>query len=335
MKVSVISPIIQYRLIMAEQFGASRNQIMEMAGLSEADLADPENRISLEKERMIWKEIVRQTGREDIGLICGHHFPIRVASLIGYIMMNAPNISIAIQKMCNYQKLIGNSMGMDYTIGGNHFFIKIVMWTEWVEELRFTMDLFMAATLSWTESNTVNKIRPFEVGFNYPKPKNHADYEKMFAPAPIYWGLEESYVAYSTQQMNSPIISANPGLFDHFDKMTKAVFNKLDANKKVSYQVEQLIIEALNGEVPTLDIIARQLIMSKRSLQAKLKEEGNSFQILLNKVRKNLAEQYLKDKQVSKSEIAYLLGFSEVAVFSRNFKKWTGLTPTEYQRSLD
>lgn len=333
MAISVISPIIQFRLLLAEQFGANPAQIMEEAGLRPEDLANPESRIPLEKERQVWCTIVKQTGREDIGLICGQNLPIRVASVIGYVMMNAPTIAVAIQKMCAYQRLVGNSMGMAHTIDRNHYYVKVLMWTDWVEELRFTMDVMMAAIISWTENNTIQKIRPFEAGFSYQKPKNYKDYEKMFEPAPVFWGMEESYVAYTTAQMNSPVISANPNLFEHFDRMTRKVLEKQNNDKKISYKVKQLIIEILKGDVPTLDLVAQQLTFSKRNLQTKLKQEGQSFQNLLNEVRKELAQQYLKEKQVSKSEIAYLLGFSEVAVFSRNFKKWTGITPTEYQLS--
>lgn len=333
-EISVIASIIQYRLMIAEQYGANATQIIKAAGLTPDDIVDPERRIPLEKEQLVWNGIVQQTNREDIGLICGQNFPIRVASVIGYVMMNAPSIKVAIQKMCAYQRLVGNSMGMDYTIDGDYFHIKVVMWTDWVSELRFTMDVFMAAILSWIANNSSKKIKPLEVGFNYQKPKNYQDYESIFAPAPVSWGVRESYLSYSTEQMYAPVIGSNPALFEQFDQMTQAVFEKLNDHKKVSVEVKRLIIEILKGDVPTLDLIAQHMTLSKRNLQAKLKKERNSFQHLLNEARKELAQQYLKAKQVNKSEIAYLLGFSEVAVFSRNFKKWTGMTPTQYQQSI-
>ncbi len=334
MSVSVISPIIHFRLMIAEQLGADRHKIMEKAGISPKELADPENRISLKMERVVWQGIVEATGREDIGLICGQNLPIRVASVIGYVMMNAPSISVAIQKMCTYQKLVGNSMGMDYDIEGKNYRIKVVLWTDWVEELRYTMDIIMASILSWTENNTIQRIRPEEVGFSYSQPSNYQDYEKLFAPAPVYWGVKDSYLLYQTEQMNAPVISANRTLFSQFDQMAKTTFQQFRNDQPFSSEVKHHILEALKGEVPSLEQIAAQMTIGIRSLQAKLKQEGTSFQILLNNVRKELAQQHLKQQQASKSEIAYLLGFSEVSVFSRNFKKWTGMTPTQYQLGL-
>jgi AraC-like DNA-binding protein len=43
---------------------------------------------------------------------------------------------------------------------------------------------------------------------------------------------------------------------------------------------------------------------------------------------------YLKDRKNSLTEIAFLLGYSELSAFNRAFKRWTGLTPLDYQRKL-
>lgn len=334
MNISVIAPIIQFRLAVAEQLGADTAKIMEQAQIMPEDLADPENRISLEKECKVWQGILQETSREDIGLLCGERLPIRVASMIGYVMMNAPNIAIALQKMCSYQKLIGNSMGMECELQNGMYEVRVVLWTDWVPELRYTMDVIMASIYSWTLNNTEQRVVPTAVGFSYPKPANHLDYEKMFAPAPVKWNSVYSYCAYPATSMRSPVISSNPALFAQFDQMAHKIYRQFEAPTSFTSAVQKIIMERLDGSIPTLDMVAQKLQVSKRSLQSKLKMEEQSFQQILNKVRQDLAEHYLREKQISKSEIAYLLGFSEVAVFSRNFKKWTNMTPSEFQLSV-
>ncbi|MGD8803865.1 MAG: helix-turn-helix transcriptional regulator [Gammaproteobacteria bacterium] len=84
----------------------------------------------------------------------------------------------------------------------------------------------------------------------------------------------------------------------------------------------------------TDNLIARELNLSERSLQRKLKERGTSFRALLDNVRKMAAIQYIKNPVNSMSDIAFLLGFSEQSAFSRAFKKWTGTSPIKYRNSL-
>ncbi|MFT4806209.1 MAG: AraC-like DNA-binding protein, partial [Psychroserpens sp.] len=76
--------------------------------------------------------------------------------------------------------------------------------------------------------------------------------------------------------------------------------------------------------------ISCALHMSRHTLYRKLKTEGVSFHQLVDTVRKNKAFELLKKNQHGLSEIAFLLGFSELSSFSRAFKKWTGSSPAKF-----
>lgn len=59
---------------------------------------------------------------------------------------------------------------------------------------------------------------------------------------------------------------------------------------------------------------------------------GTSFHELLNDVRRELACSYLRQPGVSVTEVAFLLGFTDVSNFTRAFKRWTGASPTRFRR---
>ena len=134
--------------------------------------------------------------------------------------------------------------------------------------------------------------------------------------------------------MKTHFSSNNPRLLQLFDKHAQAYLNNQSSGDSYTAKVNRLLLRQLKSESPGIEVVADHLSMSVRSLQMKLKEEGTSYQKLLNAVRKNLAIAYLRERKISKGEIAYLLGFSEISVFSRTFKKWTGKSPTEYQAAL-
>ena len=71
--------------------------------------------------------------------------------------------------------------------------------------------------------------------------------------------------------------------------------------------------------------------MSTSAIQRNLAWEGLSYTELVEEVRKALAEMYFKQRNLSLSEIAYLLGYSELSAFSRAFRRWTGHSPREYR----
>jgi AraC-like DNA-binding protein len=71
--------------------------------------------------------------------------------------------------------------------------------------------------------------------------------------------------------------------------------------------------------------------MSSRTIQRLLKKESTTFATLLDDVRINLAKQFLSDPRTDLTEIAFLLGFSELSTFSRAFKRLTGQSPSQYR----
>jgi len=81
-----------------------------------------------------------------------------------------------------------------------------------------------------------------------------------------------------------------------------------------------------NGRV-TIDLVADYMLLSKRSLQRLLAEEGTSFQSLLESTRKSMAQRYLKNSNISQTQLASLLGYSELSAFSRAFQRWFGQSP--------
>ena len=100
-----------------------------------------------------------------------------------------------------------------------------------------------------------------------------------------------------------------------------------------SARVTKILTERLPAGCPTEEEIAYYLNMSKRTLQRKLKEEGQSYITLLSVLRSNLAKQYLSETKTSITEVAYQLGYSSPSTFARAFKQQLGLSPLEYRSS--
>jgi AraC-like DNA-binding protein len=91
-------------------------------------------------------------------------------------------------------------------------------------------------------------------------------------------------------------------------------------------------IEALLPADVTAESIAGAMKMSGRTLQRRLEDEGVRFSVLLDGVRERIAKKLLADGTLPLAEVAYRLGFSDLATFSRAFKRWTGVPPGAFRR---
>jgi len=86
------------------------------------------------------------------------------------------------------------------------------------------------------------------------------------------------------------------------------------------------------GNAPSAEEVADGLRMSARTLQRRLDDEGARFSAITDAVRERLARRLLADPALGLGEIAYRSGFTDLATFSRAFKRWTGLPPGAYRK---
>ena len=95
--------------------------------------------------------------------------------------------------------------------------------------------------------------------------------------------------------------------------------------------VEDTVPQLLPNGKPRVSEVARQLGMSTRTLSRKLSAEGVAFADILDQLRSALAQDYLSERELPISEIAWLLGYCEVSSFTHAFKRWTGKTPRQFR----
>jgi AraC-like DNA-binding protein len=77
---------------------------------------------------------------------------------------------------------------------------------------------------------------------------------------------------------------------------------------------------------------ARRLGLSARSLRRKLQLEGMSYSDVVDDALATLAKRLLADEQRTIEQTAYELGFSAPSAFHKAFKRWTGVTPSDFRR---
>ena len=110
------------------------------------------------------------------------------------------------------------------------------------------------------------------------------------------------------------------------------VLDKMPKEGALAAKIRKTIGESLKDGTPTLARAAKSIAVSARTLQRRLKKQGLDFKKLVDDTRHQLALEYLRDRENTLTQIAFLLGYSEVSAFNRAFKRWTDSTPMDYRR---
>ena len=96
--------------------------------------------------------------------------------------------------------------------------------------------------------------------------------------------------------------------------------------------VRQLVRTWLSEAYPGIEVVAEAAGLNVRSLQRRLAREDVTYSELIERVRFETAARLLEDADVKVTDVAFDLGYSDVAHFSRAFHRWAGVSPRAYRR---
>jgi AraC-like DNA-binding protein len=170
------------------------------------------------------------------------------------------------------------------------------------------------------------------VEFRRPPPRDRAPFETLFL-APVSFDRSGDWLCFSDEEWAAPTERGDESLARLMEEHARILAERLPGPRmRIVSDVRQAILEAL-PENPSADEVARSLHLSTRTLQRKLAGAGASFSEVSEGVRSELAKEYLSDRGVRISEVAFLLGFSEQSSFNRAFRRWTGQPPRRWREN--
>jgi AraC-like DNA-binding protein len=102
------------------------------------------------------------------------------------------------------------------------------------------------------------------------------------------------------------------------------------ARTDVNGQVKSILRRSLSTGELSIEAVADQIGIHKRTLQRRLQETGTTFADLLDEVRADVAKHYVASGQLPLTRVALLLGFSDQSAFNHAFRRWFQRCPTEW-----
>jgi AraC-like DNA-binding protein len=146
----------------------------------------------------------------------------------------------------------------------------------------------------------------------------------------VEFGAATDEVAFPGTVKQLPVVCADP----YLNKLLIKYCDEARSHRKAGrltcrVAVENAIAPLLPHGKAGVGEIARQLGMSPRTLERRLRSEGLTFGGILSELRCDLAKRYLREEDMPISKIAWLLGYQEAGGFTHAFKRWTGKTPRE------
>ena len=235
----------------------------------------------------------------------------------------SPNINVALERLSTYKPLIG-PMRLDISRSSKRTSLVIEFIDKSLQPPETLIATEAAFFVQLARMATRERIRPLEVLSPIElKPKQA--YRHFFGVSPKR--SNRMGLSFSAADAERPFITANEKMWEFFEPGLKQRLSDLTTEADFTSRVRSALLELLPAGRSSVESVSERLLVSKRTLQRRLNDENTNFQAVLIGVRKDLAKYYLKNSELTHTQISFLLGFNDPNSFFRAFHSWTGSTP--------
>ena len=286
------------------------------------------SRFELRKFAELLEVLSHRAGEPCFGLAFAEIFPRGAGGVLGYLIMNAPDLRSFMNCLSRYTRLQVEAVDLTYREADGLLHITWSFSSDFISPRKqlteFLMALFVVRTLQFFGRD----LRPVSVEFDYREPTCRVRYEGLFGPN-LKFGSTTNTMTTRACSLSRPAIESDRQLFDLLEGLAEKQLQEIGDRSDIVAKVSREIVARLPIDGIELDGIANALGLSSRQLQSQLKRSGTSFEGEMARIRMSLAERYLRDTDMSMTDIALMLGFSELSSFTRAARNWFLKPPTQ------
>jgi AraC-like DNA-binding protein len=310
-----------------ESVGYEAAPLVAAAGVTVADLDDPDARISCEAIGRMVCAAQQTRPTRNLGLALGRVTPIGAFPLLDYLVLTSETVRAAIHQLVRYFRLVGNPVVMEIHEGSDPVRIEVRHGAAPIS-VEYNAALMVFHLRAETDG-------PFAAAgvFMRHMPDDAAEWERALG-CPVHTGAPWDGVAIPRDVWQLPMRRRDPVLRHVLEARADDVLTRLPARDGLSNDVQRALATRVAGGDTRIESVARQLALSGRTLQRRLAADGVSYHQLLDEARKEAAGRYLTQSPLAIGEVAYLVGYSEPAPFHRAFKRWYGITPEQFRSQI-
>jgi AraC-like DNA-binding protein len=163
------------------------------------------------------------------------------------------------------------------------------------------------------------------------EPDDVSEIERMIG-CPVRTRASWAGLALNRDAWELPLRRRDPILHRILEAQADDALARTAPSEDLAHQLRSLLRSRVASGKTEIDLVARELGMSPRTLQRRLALSGWSYHEIVDGIRRDLAEKCMLDSTLSIAEAGYLAGYSEPAAFHRAFKRWTGIAPREFRK---
>lgn len=297
----------------ATEYGLNAVALIEEAGLSPRCLKEPDLRLPAAAVGELLELAAQRANEPALGLRLAASRRLSNLGPLGLLLRDQPTLRHALETLVTYMHTHAEALSISLVETGDFVNIREEPLIESGNLFAQAVEMAMGSTFRVLGIFLGDNWKPRVVRLKHPKPNNIEWHLKIFGNQ-IEFGHEFNEIVCNAGDLAAPNLSADPVMAQYSQRLLE---REVGINAKMSERVRRLIVLLLPRGHCKVEVIAQHLGVSRRTITNHLAAEGVTFKKLVNDMRSELLAKYLQSNAKSLTQIAPLLGFSELSAFSR------------------
>jgi AraC-like DNA-binding protein len=321
---------------LAQSYGVDAQEILKEVGLDAAELSVVGNRIDTDTFCKYLQLTYERCGVPCFGLKASDFIHPTSYHALGLALLSSSTLRSYFRRWERYYSFITTHASMkvqEAGVGASLEYLFFGPAENYPGAARMLREANLALVIKFIRFMYRPDYQPAKVELKEKAASGMSAIYRQYLGDHIEFNAERNAVWVDAVDLDKLLPAANAELARQNDQVVVDFLARMD-RANVPARVHAKLIELLPSGDCSKTKVASALFMSVRTLHNKLGNAGVNYQQLLDQTRRELAEQYMKQMNVSISEVAYLLGFSDCSNFSRAFQRWTGSSPSHYRDDI-
>jgi AraC-like DNA-binding protein len=306
--------------------------ILRAAGIAPHLLALPQARVSAASYSRLWRLVARALDDEFFGQ---DTHPMRSGSfaLLCHSLLGCQTLEHALRRACRFFALVLDDLAVHLHTAPAPATatLRLTQRTPGARVRVFgheTMLILLHGLMCWLVGRRVPVL---QACFAYAQPAYSAEYRMMYSER-LSFDAAATQLEFDSRYLSLQVIQTQDSLKAFLDSAPENIILKYKNERSLTAQVRRQLRCVPPAEWPRFAQVATTLHLTGSTLRRRLADEGQSYQLLLDELRRDLAIEALVHTGKTVSAIAAELGFADPGSFHRAFKKWTGTPPAGYRK---
>lgn len=313
---------------MCVELGVARDELLRDVGLDVDTLSDPSARLSIPTCERLVVTARRATGQDGLGVLLGLRMRVSQHGFLGFAAMTAGTVREALVLAERYCVTRTTALSLTVYEEGDNASVVFEERAPLGELREFAVLSLVVGLQTIGQALTGQTLTGrAECAFSRPPFLSNLIGDRSTL---LTFDAASNRLVFSRSILSLPLLTADPVAMELARSQCEKELAALAASGSFLSRVRAALERSREG-FATLEEVASALHMSQRTLERHLSSHGTTFSTVLDTSRRERALLLAEDRALTVAEIAFRVGYTDVANFTRAFRRWTGVAPGAYR----